>query len=188
MRDEARLLGALGERPSAVIAQALARAKACADGDMGRGALSAVIEEVQISDVGLAIKVRPEALGEQVSFSIPAQLRRCGMAMRLVVAPQGAHPTRPADRKLVALIAKGQDWFKRLANGQAGSPQAIGDQEGCAAPYVTRLIGLAFLAPDIVERIRRGEQPTDLTASKLVQMVPLPVEWGEQRRLLDIAG
>ena len=54
--------------------------------------------------------------------------------------------------------------------------------------HVTRVIYLAFLAPDIVQRIVRGEQPVDLTTDRLIRMGPLPVAWEDQRVLLGMAG
>ena len=124
---------------------------------------------------------------EDLSFTVSVQLKRCGMAMWLIVRPQRSE-AQPVDKKLVTVISKGQDWFKRLAAGKAESPKDIAEQERCTAPYVIRLIWLAFLAPDIVEKIGRGQQPPDLTATRLLEMVPLPVGWGEQRKLLGMAA
>lgn len=64
--------------------------------------------------------------------------------------------------------------------------QAIADKAGVGSTYVTRLMYLAMLAPDIIQTIAHGKQPADLTAEKLYRMVPLPSDWGEQRRLLGM--
>ena len=66
------------------------------------------------------------------------------------------------------------------------SPKQIAEQEGCGPSYVSRLIWLAFLAPDIVEKIRRGQQPPELTASRLKDLAPLPMGCPEQRVLLGM--
>lgn len=49
-----------------------------------------------------------------------------------------------------------------------------------------RLVYLAFLAPDIMERIVRGEQPIDRGVQRLLAMAPLPMDWMEQRRVLGL--
>ncbi len=54
--------------------------------------------------------------------------------------------------------------------------------------YVTRVICLAVLAPDIVQRIMRGDHSPDLGTDRLMRMVPLPLDWVEQRSLLGVAG
>ena len=45
--------------------------------------------------------------------------------------------------------------------------------------YVSRVLRLTLLAPDIVEAILDGRQPEGMTLPKL--MKPFPVEWGSHR-------
>ena len=52
---------------------------------------------------------------------------------------------------------------------------------------VTRTVYLAFLAPDIVDCIIRGEQPIGLGVRRLLAMAPLPMDWVEQRKVLGLA-
>jgi hypothetical protein len=44
--------------------------------------------------------------------------------------------------------------------------------------YVSRLLRLTLLAPDIVQAILDGRQAASMTLPGL--MAPFPVEWGEQ--------
>ena len=54
--------------------------------------------------------------------------------------------------------------------------------------YVSRLIRLAFLAPEMVERIVAGRQPPELTAQALrTGCSDLPVDWATQKRALGSA-
>ena len=48
--------------------------------------------------------------------------------------------------------------------------------------FVSRIIRLALLAPDIVDVILEGKQPAYLTLRDL--MGPFPVEWNGQREML----
>jgi hypothetical protein len=47
--------------------------------------------------------------------------------------------------------------------------------------YVSRVLQLMLLAPDIVEAILDGREPSGLSLAKLTQT--LPVLWREQREL-----
>ncbi|MBX9883560.1 MAG: recombinase family protein [Novosphingobium sp.] len=145
--------------------------------------------EVRVASIWSA-EVMPQDEDEDVHLiEVPVQLKRCGMAVRLIVRPAGQSATRGVDAKLVALISKAHDWFERLSSGRCDSMQAIAQEEQIASSsYVTRVIYLAFLAPDIVQRIVRGEQPVDLTADRLIRMGPLPLAWEDQRVLLGMAG
>jgi site-specific DNA recombinase len=53
------------------------------------------------------------------------------------------------------------------------------------ASFVSRKISLSFLAPDIVQAILDGTQPTSLTPERLKKACPLPSDWREQRSLLS---
>ena len=53
---------------------------------------------------------------------------------------------------------------------------------------VSRMIGFAFLAPDIVEAIVHGRQPIELTAEKLKRQQNLPSAWSEQRHALGFSS
>ena len=54
--------------------------------------------------------------------------------------------------------------------------------------YVSRLIRLAFLAPEIVERMVAGHQPPELTAQVLrTGRFGIPLDWAAQKRALGFA-
>ncbi len=47
---------------------------------------------------------------------------------------------------------------------------------------VRRIIRFAFLAPDLVEAILQGRQPSELTLDRLLDNLPL--DWAKQREAL----
>ena len=115
-------------------------------------------------------------------LSVPIQLKRSGMAMRLMVP--GEMRERGADSRLIQLLAKGHDWFERLTSGKARSLMEIAEKDGVDSNYVTRVINLSFLAPDIIKAIIEGRQPTTVTADTIMDQFPLPIDWADQRKLL----
>ena len=98
-----------------------------------------------------------------------------------------AAPLEP-DPKLVTVIAKAHEWFERLRSGKTLSVQAIATEEKVDRSYARRVIYLAFLAPDIVQRIMKGDHPPSLNATRLIRMTPLPMAWDEQRELLGLTS
>jgi hypothetical protein len=141
--------------------------------------------EVRIPAIWSAAAAAPDHDEELHMIEVPVQLKRCGMAVRLIVNPKGQSARREVDAKLVALISKSHDWLERLTSGRCDSVQAIAQQEQIATvAYVMRVIHLAFLAPDIVQAIVRGQQPLELTVDRLIRLGPLPVAWEDQRVLL----
>jgi site-specific DNA recombinase len=120
-------------------------------------------------------------------IEVPVQLKRCGLTVRMIVRVPG-HASSRVDPKLIGLIGKAHDWFERLSSGRRDGVIAIAKEESISNDYISRVINLAFLAPDIVQRIHRGEQPPDLNAERLIRMVPLPLEWDKQREILGMSG
>ncbi len=118
---------------------------------------------------------------------IPMQMRRRGIEMKFVINgnSKAAQRTDPA---LLKMIARAHCWFDDLFSGRAASMVEIGKRERVGKRYVSRVIRLAFLAPDIVEQIVKGCQPPELTAESLVKdRTQLPLDWESQHRMLGFS-
>jgi site-specific DNA recombinase len=66
--------------------------------------------------------------------------------------------------------------------GKVCGGRSIAEKIGLDEPYVSQILECGFLAPDIVEAILDGRQPSNLTGRKLTRRVPM--NWGEQRKKL----
>jgi site-specific DNA recombinase len=120
------------------------------------------------------------------TIDLPFGLKRRGVEARLIVGKGGDCEPRPDD-SLITLTTKAHRWLDKLTSGNASSITELAARENEDRNEVSRYLPLAFLAPDIVERILRGTQPVDLTVEKLRRIGPLPCQWDEQRILLGFA-
>ncbi len=118
-------------------------------------------------------------------MTLPFQLRRRGVEAKLIVGNEIANPT--VDPKLEETIRNANRWLKLLTTGEATSVDAIAELDGLPASEISRVLPLAFLAPDITKAILTGKQPVDLTAERLKRIGKLPACWNEQRRVLEDA-
>jgi len=113
------------------------------------------------------------------------QIRRRGVELRLLING-GAIASGQTDRALLRAVARAHCWFDDLVNGR--SMVEIARRDGVGKQYVSRLIRLAFLAPEMVERIVVGRQPPELTAQTLrTGRFDIPVDWTAQKRALGSA-
>jgi hypothetical protein len=87
------------------------------------------------------------------------------------------------DPALIKAIARGRAWFEELATGRARSLHQLAKRDGISRRYIRRLVGLAFLSPQLVDAILQGRQPLELTATRLIEL-DLPLDWTEQHELL----
>ena len=65
----------------------------------------------------------------------------------------------------------------------APTENVLAKRDGISRRYIRRLIGLAFLSPELIEAILQGRQPVALTATRLTEL-DLPLDWTEQQKLL----
>lgn len=133
-------------------------------------------------------EVKPESeseiIDDLISIKVNAQLKRCGYAMRLIVSGLNKKPVL-RDENLIRNIAKAHQWLLLITSGKAESVKQIAANENVDPSYVTRVLNRAFLAPDIVRAILNGTQPVHLNLKFLKQFKSLPINWHEQRQLLD---
>ena len=72
-------------------------------------------------------------------------------------------------------IAQARGWMDELRTGQVPSGRKLARRDGIDPGDVSRILPLAFLAPDIVEAILSGRQPIDLTATRFKRLPKLPL-------------
>jgi DNA invertase Pin-like site-specific DNA recombinase len=118
----------------------------------------------------------------QIDLTVPVALKRRGVEAKLIVSAQGE--VAAPDDSLVALLSQAHRWRDQLTAGEVSSARQIARDDGISPSEVSRIIRLAFLAPDIVKAILDGRQPIELTSRRLMRIGELPLEWHRQRRLL----
>lgn len=125
---------------------------------------------------------------EVVSINVPMTFRKRG-GRKVIVLPDGTQgnpaPTATIDNAMVKAIARAFRWQKLLENGTYGCLDEIAKAERIGASFVSRIIRLSLLAPDIVAAIMEGQQPAYLTLKSLMRS--FPVEWAVQKRYFDIS-
>ena len=115
-------------------------------------------------------------------LTIRARLKRTGIEMRMVIE-DGSEPAN-VDPVLVRLLIRAHAIRARLLQDPGLTLREIAAEEGVVGSYASRLVSLAFLAPDIVTTILSGRHPPQLTAKQLMDDTRLPLDWRAQRELL----
>lgn len=124
--------------------------------------------------------------GRTLTVRVPLTVRKRG-GRKQVVAPEGAGwgaPQPRVDNTMVKAIARAHRWKRLLESGQFASVTELAEAEKINQSYLCRVLRLTLLAPDIVEAILDGRQPTTMQMDTLLK--PLPVEWVWQRQALRL--
>ncbi len=146
-----------------------------------------LFHRITIRHDALSILIRKEYLldeiaDETIELVEPIEIKRRGVGMKLALHNQNERVPR-IDPPLIKLVAQSTKWFDDLKSGKATSISEIASRDKMDRNEVSRLLPIAFLAPDLVEKILNGQQPVSLTANRLKRMSNLPLDWQEQRAL-----
>jgi site-specific DNA recombinase len=165
-----------------------------------RERVRSLVQQIRIDDAqilmwpdrsALASSVMPEALPKPTDYVPPvvvvitASLRRAGKGVRLVI---GNGAAKTIDGGLVSLIARAVATRSVLLAGRDDSIDAMASRLGVRLDYLAVLVRLSYLSPEIIRAILVGQQPIELTPTRLVALSRnLPHDWEEQRQLLGFS-
>ena len=125
------------------------------------------------------------APAQTLTVRVPFVIRKRG-GRKLAIAADGSTlaPPRPRiDGALVKALARAHRWNRLLESGRYSSAAELAAAEKINPSYVSRVLRLTLLAPDIVEAIVEGRQADGIEAAVLLQ--PFSSNWKVQRAALS---
>jgi site-specific DNA recombinase len=195
LRDPFGLISDFATLAPDAVALAMTLVKQLADRlDLGEHALlTTLVADLTLTPKMILIRLSPTALSAALGIlgkittvtelECDAKRARCGGAVRLVQSDGRAAATRTPDARTIRLIVKARRWWQRLVDERMTVSQ-LADEEAIGAAYVTRVMRLAFLAPDIVDGIANGTAPPWLDGTKLLATGAVAMDWRVQRKSL----
>ena len=145
-----------------------------------------------MSDIKIHKTGEPDIIQEsdgKLALSVPIQIKRRS-GRKLVTLPNGeAAKARPWDTVATPLqlaLARGHRWLASLELGEAKSLRDIAVREGVDNSYVSRMVNLTTLAPEIVAAILDETLPDNIVLFDLA--VDPPALWEEQWRRIKCAS
>jgi site-specific DNA recombinase len=161
--------------------------------------VQSIISRVVIHPDSVELKIRGEALNQQLTGNPSPQLSDCrdlislhcpfrcasrGNALRLIVGNEQT-PSQASTLAILRAIARARSWREQLISGEVQGIKDLAKLHGLRATYVRRIIPFAFLSPASIEAILNGHVKPGLTLDSLVGRIP--VVWAEQRSALAAA-
>ena len=118
---------------------------------------------------------------QTVTVTVPFAIRKRG-GRKLVITPDGTAatpaPRARVDSALLKALARGFRWRRLLETGDFATIEEIAGAEKINPSYVSRVLRMTLLAPEIVEAILSGRQPEGLTMARAMR--PFSLEWRDQ--------
>jgi hypothetical protein len=120
--------------------------------------------------------------GTSLTVSIPMAIRKRG-GRKLIVSPAGAAPWAPSrpqiDNTLLRAVVQAFHWKRQLELGQFATISELAESERLDRSFVSHVLRLTLLAPDLIEAILDGRQPRTMELQPLVR--GFAVAWQRQR-------
>src|SRR3954453_23323283 len=180
---------------AAIVASAVRKAKDFASlsaADLGL-ALNSFVSRISVLSDHVAITIHRHALAawilgvisaesddgqSTIIITAPIRLQQRGQEMRLVFGGEDGLPN--GNTGLVRLLARAHSIRRSLFDDRMTIGE-IAQASDLIPSYVTRLVRLTFLAPDITASILSGRHDPDLTVSRLMADTRFPIDWDDQR-------
>ncbi|WP_318987433.1 hypothetical protein [Falsiroseomonas ponticola] len=117
---------------------------------------------------------------QMLTVRVPLAVRkqRGGRKLMVALATPTNRGSSASDTTLVKAAARAFRWRRMMEAGRYGTISELAAAEKINSSYVSRLLRLTLLAPDIVDAILDGRQPEGMTLPGLME--PFPVEWHRQ--------
>lgn len=117
---------------------------------------------------------RPTPVPQTVTIHVPFRIVKRGGRKEMQM-PEGILPVRKPDNTLVKALARAFRWKRMLESGEFGSAAELAEREEIAPSYVTRMLHLTLLSPNLVEAILNGKRGPEVTLARLLEATP--TEW-----------
>lgn len=89
---------------------------------------------------------------------------------------------RMQDPHVLRAVARAWSWRRKLDSGEAATIQDIATAEKVSDRFVSRMMRLAYLAPDVLEKLLIHRIPPALSLNDLIGVAELP--WAEQGEIV----
>jgi len=117
-------------------------------------------------------------ISDTVTLYVPYRVVKRGGRKEMQL-PYGVKQPRRTDSTLVKALARAFRWKRMLESGEFATIAELAEREGIAPSYMTRVLRLTLLAPDIVEAVLDGKQGPEVTLAQV--LAPFSSCWNEQR-------
>lgn len=117
---------------------------------------------------------RGKLIPDTVTLHVPFRVVKRGGRKEMQM-PDGVRPEHKTDNTLVKALGRAFRWKRMLESGEFATMHELAEREVIAPTYMSRVLRLTLLAPQIVELILEGHQRPEMTLARLLE--PFPEEW-----------
>lgn len=115
------------------------------------------------------------------------QRRRNGRPRIIAPETEARYQPRSQDPHILKALGRAWAWRRKLESGEAATIHDIAVAENVTDRFVSRMMRLAYLSPDVLERLVISREPPSVSVNELMEVTYLP--WAQQMgRVFDNDG
>jgi len=116
---------------------------------------------------------------DTVRVFIPLAFKRKNGRPRILAPDVEPHfQARVQDPHILRALGRAWSWRRKLETGEASTIQDIAKAEKVSDRFVGPMMRLAYLSPDVLERLLVSREPPSVTLVQMIDATYLP--WAEQ--------
>lgn len=166
-----------------------------APGSLARPVIRDLLRHIVVHPAGLRFVLDSEGLARllgiapsphgptEILHEAAVRLTRTGRAVKLVQEDGRAATGSQPGPAMIRLLVTARSWWRELSRGGIDIA-TLSRREGVTPSWMTRVVRLAFLAPEVVEAILAGRTRAGVDAKALLATGAVPADWARQRALL----
>ena len=112
-----------------------------------------------------------------VTIHIPFRIAKRG-GRKEIRLPVGVPQNHAPDSVLIKALARAFRWKRMLESGEFNTITELAAHEKMAPSYMTRVLRLTLLAPELIEDFLDERHRTEVALAQLLE--PFPSEWSKQ--------
>ena len=123
---------------------------------------------------------------DTIRVVIPLAIRRRNGRPK-VLPPENVadQQVRVQDPHILKALGRAWAWKRRLESGDVATACDLAKLEGVTERFVSRTMRLAFLSPEVLERLVVKQEPPAISVAELIDTIYLP--WARQaERVFDL--
>ena len=122
---------------------------------------------------------------DTVRVFIPLAFKRKNGRPRIMAPDVEPHfQARVQDPHILRALGRAWSWRRKLETGEASTIQDIAKAEKVSDRFIGPMMRLAYLSPDVLERLLVSREPPPVTIVQMIDATYLP--WAEQmERVFD---
>ncbi len=147
--------------------------------------MASLVKELQVGNPNVCFT--PDIGNYTVALKVPV-IVKYKRGRKVILAPDSElhNAESPVQETMFLALARAHAWTGIIESGKIATVTQLADKLQLDIAYVTKILHMVNLSPELQEAIIAGREPDGLSLNRLRRGIP--VEWEKQREVFGTVG